>query len=302
MVRPGSGPEQDGPVSGSWLLKAALLVIAAALVCVYASLCLLFYQGQWQLILHPSHTVATTPASRGLRFDDIRFDVTETGASQLTGWWIPAEPSARWGTSAVLYLHDGAGSLSDTLPELVALHSLGINVFAFDYRGFGQSASLHPGEVSMSADAGAAWQYLSLTRHIPTSSIVLYGTGLGATPATALSAEMHPAGLVLDSPAATARTIIEHASFSHLLPLWLLQKDRFDPEPALHALLLPKLFVSRAADQPRTKELFEGAAAPREYVDLQHDAGYSQTLSHFLSRVLTEGPALQPDSTPKHLN
>jgi len=41
-------------------------------------------------------------------------------------------------------LHNGSGSLSDTLPQLQALHNLGINVFAFDYRGFGKSLNVHP--------------------------------------------------------------------------------------------------------------------------------------------------------------
>ena len=65
-------------VSGRWMAAALGIVLALAAMCVYATLCLLFYQGQWQLVLRSSRTVTATPASKGLKFDEIRFDYTET--------------------------------------------------------------------------------------------------------------------------------------------------------------------------------------------------------------------------------
>ncbi len=86
-----------------------------AAICAYATLCLLFYQGSWQLIFHSSREVTSAP---DISYQEIQFDYTETGKPQLTGWWIPAETGTRYPGSTILYLHDGQGSLSDTIAQL----------------------------------------------------------------------------------------------------------------------------------------------------------------------------------------
>ena len=85
--------QQQPLVSGRWLASAILGVVGFAAVCAYLTLCLLFYQGQWQVVFHPSRTITATPATVGLKYDAISFDYTGTGAAQLTGWWIPAGPA-----------------------------------------------------------------------------------------------------------------------------------------------------------------------------------------------------------------
>src|ERR1039458_7757632 len=108
-------PEIVDPV---WLIKALALSLAAALICGYATVCLLYYQGEWQLILHPSRIVDRTPASTSLLYTNVPFDAAETGQPRLTAWWIPAQSPTQPGAAfTVLYLHDGSGSLADTVPR-----------------------------------------------------------------------------------------------------------------------------------------------------------------------------------------
>jgi pimeloyl-ACP methyl ester carboxylesterase len=233
--------QQQPLVSGTWLIRALLAVIGCAFVFAYLTLCLLFYQGQWQIVFHPSRTVATTPASIGIKYDDIRFDYTGTGVSQLDGWWIPAEPNSPHAPPnsglTLLFLRDGRGSLSDDVQQLKTLHSLGVSVFAFDYRGFGNSANDHPSEQRVYEDADAAWAYLTDIRHLDPKSIVLYGAGLGATIA-AETAVRHrdSSALILENPAPPALSLIEADSRTHLIPIRWLFRDRFEIEPKLHQL------------------------------------------------------------------
>ncbi len=116
-------------------------------------------------------------------------------------------------------LHDGAGSLSDTLPQLQALHTLGINMFAFDYRGFGKSVNIHPSERSTYEDADAAWRYLTETRHLSPSTIVLDGVGLGAAIA-AETARRHPQtpALILEDPRPPVLDSLQFDPRTRLLP------------------------------------------------------------------------------------
>ncbi len=269
-------------------MGAFAVAVAAAAVCAYATLCLLFYQGQWQMVLHPSRSVTATPANQKLKFDEIRFDYTETGVPKLDGWWIPAEPAARWSASTVLYLHGGEGSLSNSVDDLATLHSLGINVFAFDYRGYGRSAGLRPNELRMTEDAHAAWSYLTATRHLAAKSVVIYGSGvgasLGAELASALPAPGQPAGMVLDGPSEAALTIVSRDARAKILPLSLLLKERFDPADALRASSLPKLFLDRDGAKSRTGQLYRTAALPKEYFELRQN-GYEATLRRFFDEV-----------------
>ena len=56
--------QQQPLVSGRWLASAILGVVAFAALCAYLTLCLLFYQGQWQVVFHPSRTDHHHPRHR----------------------------------------------------------------------------------------------------------------------------------------------------------------------------------------------------------------------------------------------
>ena len=237
-------------VDPRWLIKAVALTLVAAAICVYAALCFLVYQGSWQLILQPSHTVDRTPATAGLNFESVRFGAGETGQPRLTGWWIPATSETgfepKYAAFTVLYLHDGSGSLSNTVPMLAHLHHAGLNVFAIDYRGFGASdASTHPSDSRMAEDTSDALDYLTSTRHIPARHIIPYGTGLGAAVAATL-AQSHaelPA-VILDNPDPDPASTAAASHPSHLIPVRLLFGDQFDIATPIATLATPKLFIA----------------------------------------------------------
>jgi uncharacterized protein len=260
--------EPPPTVSARWLLAAIALTLVAAAVCAYGVLCLLFYQGQWQMLFQPSRTITATPASAGLAFEEVRFDVTATGKPRLDGWWI-STPGAS--ASTILYLHGSRGSLSDCVPALATLHRLGVNVFAIDYQGFGRSVGRHPTERLLDDDSEAAWTYLTDTRHIPARSIAVYGVGVGATLAARLAARVAPAGAVLQDPNPPARQIFLSDARTRFLPLFLLQKEFLDPAADLARADVPRLFLDlhAPAGPGRAHQLFEQSSYPRQYYDLR---------------------------------
>jgi uncharacterized protein len=269
LTRPRPSAAEPILVSPRWLAGAFAITILLAALCGYAALCLLFYQGQWQLLFHPSRTLASTPGSVGLAFDEIHFDANDVGQPQLDGWWIPARPDARYANATVLYLHDARGSLSDCLPAIAMLHSLGVNVFAFDYHGFGRSAGAHPTERLATADSIAAWTYLTDLRHIPPRNLIVYGDGVGATFAADLATRFAPAGAILQDPSLTARRILLSDARARIVPLWLLQNEKLDPAADLASAHVPRLFLDRSSDSARTRALFNASSYPKEYFDLR---------------------------------
>jgi pimeloyl-ACP methyl ester carboxylesterase len=233
---PGAFPN----ISARWLLGAAAVTLLGIFACAWLTLCLLYWQGSWQLLYHPKTAITRTPASAGMTFETIRFAATETGVTQLTGWWIP-NSDARF---TVLYLHGADGDLSDSVDALAALHRTGLAVFAFDYRGYGQSLPARPGEKQLMQDAEWALTWLTLTRQIPARSIVIYGSRLGADLAAELATDhSEVAGTILDGPPQDALAPVFGDSRSRLVPAHWLVKDRYDLAAAAGSLRIPSLWL-----------------------------------------------------------
>jgi len=281
--RPPAGtPEVVDP---RWLLKALGITIASAAVLAYLAVCLLVYQGGWQLMLHPS-TKMEPPVS--LPVEVVHFDAGETGTPRLTGWWIPADSPAP-PTTTLLYLHGGDGSLANSAQRLELLRHANVNVFAVEYRGYGLSAGPHPAEARMFEDAQAALDYLTGTRHIPAATIVPYGEGLGAVFATDL-ANSHPdlPAFILDTPDPNAFNRATGAVKARLLPMRLLVRERFDLQTVLDRAKTPKLLLAdgpfssetdrtrenrtafRSAPEPRMTVTFAGPDSSQAYLDTLH--------------------------------
>jgi uncharacterized protein len=231
-------------VSHHWILVGIGMMVLASLVAVYFAIALLFWQGQWQLIFHPSHAVTKTPADDGVSFENVRFDATEIGHTRLNGWWIPADSHLAPGRAAILYLHDTRGSLSGALPDIVALHALGADVFAFDPRGFGKSEWAKPSERHWDQDADAALYYLASVRHIGPSHLIVIGRGLGGTVAANLTIK-HPEirSLVMIDPQPPTLGLLQAPRWTRILPVRLLARDRFNPAPALSSRSLDKFLL-----------------------------------------------------------
>ncbi|WP_260739164.1 alpha/beta hydrolase [Tunturiibacter lichenicola] len=289
---------QYDDVSPMWLVKAIAATIVAALFCGYLTFCLLFYQGQWQLVLHPSRASSAPASIAGIPYELTHFGIDESATPQLTGWWIPSAPGARYARTTILFLPGSEGSLTDSISTLASLHNIGLNVFAFDYRGYGQSAPTRPSQLNMTSDADSAWQYLTTSRAIPASQIIPYGTGIGASLATKLAADHTSVpGLILDAPRADLLDVAKRDPRSRLIPVSLLFHERFPLAAPLSALKTPKLLISRTTSPD---EIFLHASDPKLTVELPSlsETLYNQSLTRFLDQYLPPAPVPQLVPTP----
>lgn len=285
----GAAPDVVDP---GWLVKALALTLFAALICAYAAVCLLVYQGGWQLMLHPTHTEHATPS---VPFTPVRFDAAETGSPRLAAWWIPA-PTPSLATLSILYVHDGAGDLSDSARTLDLLHTANVNIFAFDYRGYGKSAPPHPTEARMAEDTAAAFDYLVNTRHLAGSKIIPYGQGLGAVLAVQLAdAHAEVPGVIIDTPDPEAFHDATDAGRARLLPMRLLVQEHFDLAAALRSCKAPKLLLADSpfgindARRVVNQAFFETIPGPKMTKSFAHpgaDDEYIQAVHRFLDGYL----------------
>ncbi len=301
---PASPPEIVDPI---WLLKAVGIVIVAALFCGYASLCFLLYQGQWQLILHPKPSTVVPATIGGGPVELVHFGTDESATPQLTGWAIPAGAGARYPGLTILFLPPGDGSLVDSTPTLALLHHLGVNLFAIDYRGYGQSAAVHPNHARMTQDVESAYTYLTHSRAVPEHQIIPYGAGVAASLAAHLAGE-HPAmpAVILDTPGPDPLEIILHDPRTEFLPVRALIHDRFPLAGPLASLKTPKLLLQSGDNS----QAFQGASDPKIIVfslpkpaDLHDAPMMTESLTRFLDQYVSGehlGGTIQPLVPPAY--
>ena len=282
---------QPDRVDPRWLLQAAGAVLAVGLLCAYISVCVLFYKQQWQFVLHPSRAVPQTPAAQGLSFQPVHIAVDSTGGPQLDGWWIPSDLPT---DPTVLMLHGQDGSMSNALPAAKLLHDARLNVLLFDYRGYGSSAGQHPAERLMRADAAAALSYLTQARHVPLSSVVVYGAGLGASLAVTLC-QQHPqiAALILQSADGDTESRVRRDQRAEIVPVGLLFHERFPLADPLHRLSTPKLILSYTEGNAPVDA--QRAADPKVTVESPRDASAAEitaVIRRFLHTYVQHPPSV----------
>jgi pimeloyl-ACP methyl ester carboxylesterase len=274
---------QSAPVtvSGRWLLMALGLTVPVAILCTWAAFCLLFWQGSWQLLYHPTSAVTRTPSDIGLAYDRVSFATSNAGVAQIQGWWIPAS-SARY---TALYLHDRVGNIGDTLSALADLHASGLSVFVFDYRGYGQSKFEHPSEARWMQDATWALDYLAGTRHIDPHTIVAVGNGLGANLALKIAAA-HPelAGIVIESPLDAPVNAIFNDPRARLVPARLLVSDRYGIAAPAAALRIPSLWFMKSGE-PAIDAAFATVSASKTQLMLQGNQSTAEPIRTWLANL-----------------
>lgn len=247
-----------------------LVILAAG----YLILLLLMYVMQPKMIYYPAQQLAADPADIGLSFKEVTFETEDD--HQLHGWFVSADEKAL----TVLYCHGNAGNISGRLETLRLLHSLGLNIFIFDYRGYGKSEGT-PTEQGTYTDARAAWHYLTEEQKIDPGTIIVMGRSLGGSIAAWLAAQKNPAAAIIESTFTSAADL--GADLYPWVPVrWLLRYD-YRTEDYIQNIEAP-LFMAHSRDDEivpfrHGKTLFEKAPEPKTFVELRgsHGAGFLET-------------------------
>ena len=262
-------------------LRALVVVVAAALALVF-TMKWLVSRVEPHLTFFPLAGETDTPAAIGLDYQPLS---VRTGDGEMLGaWWVP-HAHAR---ADVLYFHGNGGNLSLWLPVVAGIHAHGLNVLAFDYRGYGRSTG-KPTEPGLYRDAEAVVGELRRLREsrpggLPPEGgsheagdgshgprpVIYWGRSLGGAVAAYATGHTPPDGLILESTFADKAAVIRH----HLVlrTLNLFASYQFETATLLRDFHGPTLVMHGDADTvvpyAAGTELFEQLGGTKRFVTL----------------------------------
>ena len=235
-------------------------------------------------IFYPEKDFSGEPGDWGLPFDDVYFRMAD--ALKLHGWYVPG-----YRRETILWCHGNAGNISDRLDLMKLLHDkVGVNIFIFDYRGYGKSQG-RPTEEGTYRDAQGALDYLRSRPDINEDAIVLFGQSLGGAIAVDLACRNRCLGLILEATFTSLLDIFEmppqafplkYDSYSKIkrvkIPLLMLHGDHDDVVPFESGYTLYK-----AANEPKKFCAIEGALHNDNYI--VGGEGYFAAIDEFLREI-----------------
>ena len=255
---------------GIWIV----IIIAGAYI-IFAGFLFIF---QSNYIYYPVGVLSADPGSIGLNFESVSFETRDR--VKLSGWFIPSE-SAR---GVILFCHGNAGNISHRLESIQIFHRLGLDIFIFDYRGYGQSEG-KPTEQGTYQDAEAAWRYLTEERQVNPSKIIVFGRSLGGAVASWLAQRHTPGALILESTFTSLPDIA--ATVYPYLPVRPLLRFKYNTAEYLDRVNCPVLIVHSRDDEimpfSHGQRLFEMAKEPKKFLEITgtHNEGFITSGTHY---------------------
>ena len=179
----------------------------------------------------------------------------------LHGWWM----KRRDALGTFLYCHGSSGSIAHRVDVFERLLRLRMNVFAFDYRGYGKSEGV-PGERGLYTDVRAAYDHVVGPLGQSPLRMILFGHSLGGAVAIDAARDRSVAGLVVEGSFTDIKEMAR--ALYPQLPLHWVARNEFRSIEKVAELDLPKLFIHGTADSTVPFEvgrrLYEAAAEPKE--------------------------------------
>lgn len=191
--------------------------------------------------------------------------LTTADGVRLHGWFFETEATPR---ATVVYFHGNGGNLSNVGWVGEHLTKRGFEVLLLDYRGYGRSEGRIDGEVGLYADGDSGYEYVTKTRGVKASKVVLFGQSLGTAVAADLASRRECGAVILESGFSSASDLA--SSLFPWIPsrLHFLTKNRFDSSRKLSQARCPVLITHGDPDEVIPTEqahlLYNAAKEPKK--------------------------------------
>ncbi|MFH1242850.1 MAG: alpha/beta hydrolase [Pseudomonadota bacterium] len=237
----------------------------------FASFFLFYSRVENFFVFFPDSSFDLTPEALHLKYRDVFFGTEDR--KRLHGWFFHQEK----GSPVILFCHGNAGNISHRLDNIRLLLEKGLQVFIFDYRGYGKSSGA-PSETGIYTDGQAAYDYLVQKVRFPPDKIVLFGRSLGAAVAIEVALTRAVKAVIIESGFTStkgmAETMFPFNLFSFLLP------SNYNNLEKIARVRVPKLIIHGDADRivpfKMGEQLFAASKEPKAFYALK-GAGHNDS-------------------------
>jgi len=250
---------------------STLLPIFIIVMVAYSMLAIMLYYMQPRFLYCPLKQVSYTPEELGLEYEDVTFKAADK--TKLNGWFVPADNAE----FTILFCHGNGGNIMHRLDSISLFHNLGVNVFIFDYRGYGNSEGT-PSEEGTYMDVRAARRYLARRKKIPHDNIIIFGRSLGGSIAAYLATRIKARALVIESSFTSYADIGK--KFYPYMPVHWFAKFNYPTIDYIKKVHCPVMIIHSRTDEVIPfefgLELYEATNEPKEFIEIQggHNDGF----------------------------
>jgi len=251
------------PINGIWLI---LLVL-------FLGFSFYFFYPKIEnfFIFYPDPSLETVPTDWGLNYEDVSFEASD--GTKLHGWFFPLpdkEPT-------ILFCHGNAGNISHRIENVKLLVDYGLQVFIYDYRGYGKSGG-KPSEAGLYQDGLAAYDYLVERKKIPSSRIIPFGRSLGAAVAMEIATRRDVRSLIIESAFTSTKDMAKSMFLFQLLSPFL--PPHYNNLRKIKGITVPKLIIHGETDGivpfSMGQRLYQAACVPKYFFAI-NGAGHNDT-------------------------
>jgi fermentation-respiration switch protein FrsA (DUF1100 family) len=211
----------------------------------------------------------------------------------LNGWFL--KPKDQPATITVMHLHGNAGCVVSQYGAISPLLNYGMQVFVFDYSGFGFSGGKAT-KKNVLADALSTLDYLKGREDVKNTSLVLYGQSLGGHLSAVVAAKRQNDidALVVEGAFSSHKDI--GAYTVPVLGRMLIKKD-YSAKESIKQFHKPVLIIHSTEDETipfkMGQKLFAAANTPKEFYEIKkcHICGpnyYPEEISGKIKNMLVK--------------
>jgi fermentation-respiration switch protein FrsA (DUF1100 family) len=231
-----------------------------------------------------------------LEFQDLFF--TTADGVRLNGWFVPHRDAS----VTLVWFHGNAGNISHRVENIKLLHEkVKINIFIFDYRGYGRSE----GDISEAGtyqDGVAALEFVGKQLDVKAENLIIFGRSLGAAVAVEMAGRHESRALILESPFVSIPEMAK--SVFPLLPIGSLLQTRYDNLEKIAKIKGSLLVLHGDRDEvipyDHGRRVFNAAPGPKDFYTISGAShndtyivggdAYFQRLRSFIETAMARRP------------
>lgn len=228
----------------------------------------------------------------GVVIRPVDYDFMTPDGVKLHGWFFRA---ASEDAPLLIYFHGNGGNLSHRASVASQLAERGVNVFLFDYRGYGRSQG-RPSEEPIHIDSLAAYDFARATFGTPPGKIALYGESIGGPYAARVATRREACCVVVESSFPSLRRVGN--TLFRPIPLGYFARDLLRTREWLDQAGLPVLVMHGRRDRVIPfhlgmelyeelrveKELFVSETAGHAELELAEGGRFYEAITAFIRK------------------